>query len=166
MARKAAPYITIKHYVNIENNSVASGAVRNLQIIQGVGQTAVVNSGDVVEGSLVKAAYLELWFKSNSAAGTENKFQFVIEKVPANQDPITFAQMNNLMSYPNKKNVFFVSQGVTGDLTTNSIPVFRDWLMIPKGKQRFGLDDELFMSISATGAAADTCGVSTFKEVK
>ncbi len=164
--RMLAPIVSIKHILNIENASIASAAKRSVQLIQGVAQTAVTAEGDVVEGSIVKAVYIELWFKSNSVAGTENKFQLVIEKVTGDQVPITFAQMNTLMGYPNKKNVLHCAQGVTGDLSTNSIPIFRGWLKIPKGKQRFGLDDELFANISATGAAADTCGLCIFKEYK
>ncbi len=164
--RMLAPIVSIKHYVNRENAVITDGATVNMQIIQGVTQTAVVNFSDVVEGSIVKACYIEIWFKSNATAGTETKFQFVIEKVPANQEPITFTQMNNLMTYPNKKNVLFVSQGVTGDLTTQSIPIHRDWIKLPKGKQRFGLDDELFVSVSTTGGTANVCGIFVFKEYK
>ncbi len=164
--RMLAPIVTIKHMVNMENTVTSDAAVRNIQVAQGVAQTAVANVGDVVEGSLIKAVYLELWFKGNAVAGTEDKFQFVFEKVVANQEPITFTQMNNLMTYPNKKNILFTSQGVTGDLTTQSIPIVRQWFSIPKGKQRMGLDDELFMSVSTTGATANTCGIAIFKEHK
>ncbi len=164
--RMLAPIVSIKHYVNQENASIADNAIRNMQMIQGVGQTAVVNTGDVVEGSIVKAVYIEMWFKGNAAAGTEDKFQLSIEKVPANQEPMTFAQMNTPMGYPNKKNILFYSQGVTGDLTTGSIPIVRGWFKIPKGKQRFGLDDELFVNVTTTGATANTCGFAVFKEYK
>ncbi len=164
--RMLAPIVSIKHYVQFENAVTSDAAARNLQIVQGVAQTLVVNTGDVVEGSIVKAVYLELWFKGNAVAGTEDKFQFLIEKLSQGQDPVTFTQMNNLMAYPNKKNVFFYSQGVTGDLTTGSIPIVRGWFKIPKGKQRFGLEDELFMSVSTTGGTANTCGFATFKEYK
>ncbi len=157
-----APIHSIKHYVNLENVVTSDAAATNRQLIQGV--KTKVNSGDVDEGSVVKAIYIEMWFKGNAVAGTEDKFQLVIEKVIADQVPITFTQMNTLDSYPNKKNVFFYSQGVTGDLTTSSIPVVRGWFKIPKGKQRFGLDDELFVSTSTTGATANTCGFATFKE--
>ncbi len=161
-----APIVSIKHYVNREKETITAGTSKDMQIIQGVAQTAVVNFADVVEGSLVKACYIELWLKSNATAGNEVKFQLVIEKVIGNQAPITFTQMNNLMTYPNKKNVFFVSQGVLGDLTTASLPIVRNWFKIPKGKQRFGLDDELFVSVSATNATADVCGIFVFKEYK
>ncbi len=164
--RMLAPLITIKHYVNIENAQVTSGSVRQIELVQSVGQTAVANASDVVEGSIVKTVYIELWVKSFAPAGTDTKFQLVVEKVPAGATPITFTQMNNLMTYPNKKNVFYVSQGVLGDLSTQSIPIVRQWFMIPKGKQRFGLDDEFIVSVSATAEILQTCGLAIFKEWK
>ncbi len=164
--RMVAPIVSIKHYVNIEKQTPADGTRLSIQIVQGVAQTAVANNTDVVEGSIIKAVYLELWLKSNGTTGNEAKFQLVIEKVTSNQEPISFVQMNNLMSYPNKKNVLFVSQGVLGDLNTDSIPIVRNWFKVPKGKQRFGLDDEFFASVSATNATFDVCGIAVFKEYK
>ncbi len=159
-----APIVAIKHYVNHENAKVLTTARRNIDVV--VAKAATTNAEDVIEGSVVKAVYLELWLHSIADAGTDTKFQFVFEKIVAGQDPITFTQMNNLDTYPNKKNVFFVSQGVMGDKTTASLPVVRNWFKIPRGKQRMGLGDSLVMSISATAFDIDTCGISTYKEYK
>ncbi len=161
-----APLVTIKHYTNIEELNVTSGSTRPIELAQAVVITGITNASDVVEGSIIKTVFLELWLKSNAGAGIDTKFQLVIEKVPAGATSITFTQMNNLMSYPNKKNVLFVSQGVIGDNTTQAIPIVRQWFMIPKGKQRFGLDDRFIATISATGAGIQTCGISIFKEWK
>ncbi len=110
--------ITIKHYINNENQQTAAGAINALELIQGVGQTAVVNAQDTVEGSRISAVFIEHWAKSFAAAGEDVKFQFCLEKVPAGATAITFAQMNALMGYVNKKNILFFSQGVLGDLST------------------------------------------------
>ncbi len=162
----AAPLVTIKHIVQIDNAQIASGAAENIELVQSVGQTAVSNTGDVVEGSIVKTVYIEMWLKSFAAAGEDTKFQLIIEKVPAGATPATFTQMNGLMGYLNKKNILYTTQGVLGDLTTQAIPIVRQWFMIPKGKQRFGLGDELVMSISATAAVIQRCGLAIFKEWK
>ncbi len=156
----------IKHYVQAENAPVASAAVRTIEVVDAVGQSAVANTEDVVEGSLVKAVFLEYWIRSQATAGTDTKFQFCLEKVPAGQSSITFGGMNVVMAYLNKKNILFFSQGVLGDLTTQSVPVVRQWFKIPKGKQRFGLGDNLVVTISATGQSIDTCGFATYKEYK
>ncbi len=164
--RMLAPLVTIKHMLNIENAQIAASAIRTIVIVKAVGQSAVSAVSDVVEGSLVKTCYIEQWLKSFASAGTDVKFQLVLEKVPAGATPITFTQLNNLMTYPNKKNIFFTTQGVLGDLTTQSMPVLRDWYSIPKGKQRFGLDDELVVTIGATSAVLQSCGLAIFKEWK
>ncbi len=161
-----APINAIKHYVQADNATTTDGARRAIAVVTAVAQTGVTNVQDVVEGSLVKAVFLEYWFKGNAVAGTETKFQLVIEKVVAGVASITFTQMNNLFVYANKKNILFYSQGVTGDLTTQSIPIVRNWFRIPKGKQRFGLGDSLVISISTTGATTNTCGFATYKEYK
>ncbi len=137
-----------------------------MEVVDAVADGTITNAEDVTEGSIVKAIYLEMWVKSGATAGNDTKFQFVFEKVPSGATPITFAQMNNLGAYPNKKNVFYVSQGVLGDLTTQAIPVVRNWFKIPKGKQRMGVGDLMIMSVSATGFDIDSCGFSTFKEYK
>ncbi len=164
--RMAAPLVTIKHMLNLENAQIASGAIRQHELVQAVAQTAVTNAQDVVEGSLVKTIYIEQWIKSFANAGEDTKFQAVLEKVPAGAASITFAQMNSLMGYVNKKNILFTSQGVIGDLTTQSLPIMREWYKIPKGKQRFGLGDVLSLTISATAAVIQNCGLSIFKEWK
>ncbi len=137
-----------------------------MDIIDSVSQNTVTNVDDVVEGAIVKAVFLEQWVKSFAAAGEDTKFQLLLEKVPAGATPVTFAQMNTLMSYPNKKNCLFYSQGIIGDLTTQSVPVVRQWFKIPKGKQRFGVGDKLVVTISATAAVIQNCGFSTYKEYK
>ncbi len=166
LRRMLAPLITIKHMINIENAQVASGVANPIELVQAVAQADVAQFTDVVEGSLVKTVFLEMWIKSFAAAGEDTKFQLVLEKVPQNANPITFTQMNNLMTYPNKKNILYTSQGVIGDLTTQSIPIVRQWFMIPKGKQRFGLGDELIVSVSATAAVIQRCGLCIYKEWK
>ncbi len=161
-----APINSIKHYVQAENAVIADGARRNIVVVAAVGQAAVSATSDVVEGSIVKAVFIELWAKSNAVAGTEDKFQFAIEKVNSGAVPLSFTDMNNLMTYDNKKNIFHFGQGVIGDLTVASMPVFRSWILIPKGKQRFGLGDSLELSLSSTGSTMNSCGFFTYKEYK
>ncbi len=162
-----APINSIKHYVQVENAVIASGAKGTSVLVDAVSQAAAgAATSEVLEGSIVKAVFIEIWIKSNASAGADTKFQLVIEKVPVNITGVSFTEMNNLMAYANKKNIFFVSQGVIGDGTTQAIPVVRQWFKIPKGKQRFGLGDRLLVTISATAEAINRCGISTYKEYK
>ncbi len=161
-----APINSIKHYVQIENATIASAAVGASELIDAVSQNLVANVSDVVEGSIIKAVFIEIWVKSNADAGADTKFQLIVEKIPQGNIAPTFAQMNNLMTYPNKKNVLLFSQGVIGDGTTQAIPVVRQWFKIPKSKQRFGLGDRFLVTVSATGFEINRCGFATYKEYK
>ncbi len=162
--RMVAPINSVKHYVQNENSQLASGAIRTMPVATAVAQDAIVNTDDVTEGSVVKNVYIEHWVKSFAAAGTDTKFQFLLEKVVSGQASVTFAQLNNLAAYPNKKNVLFFSQGVIGDLTTQSIPVVRNWFKNPK--PRMGLGDVLVATLSATAEVIQNCGFMTYKEYK
>ncbi len=77
---------------------------------------------------------------------------------------MTYAQSLNLGAYPNKKNILYTTQGVIGGRDTQAIPVMRQWLLIPKGKQRMGLADKVEVTIASTGTAMQRCGIFTFKE--
>ncbi len=118
MARLGTIVNSIKHYVQHENAVVGSAAVRTIEVIDTVGQAAVANANDVVEGAVIKAVFIEMWIKSGATAGNDTKFQLSIEKLPAGGTLNTFAGMNNMMAYLNKKNVLYFTQGVIGDLTT------------------------------------------------
>ncbi len=148
----------------MENATIATGARRGIVLVDAEIAPAVTATSDVKEGSIVKAIFIESWIKSNASAGTDTKFQLQLEKVPSGQDGATFTNLNNMQAYENKKNTLFFSQGVIGDLTTQAIPVVRNWFKIPKGKQRFGLGDRLVLNISATAAEVNNCGFSTYKE--
>ncbi len=161
-----APIISVKHYVQFDVSSGADASRRSLAVVHAVKQEGIANASDVTEGSVVKAVFIELWVKSSAPAGTENKFQFAIEKVPAGAAPLSFVDMNTLDVYQNKKNILYFTQGVLGDLTVQSFPVFRQWILLPKGKQRFGFDDDLTIALSSTGSANFSCGFATYKEYK
>ncbi len=162
--RMLAPINTVKHYVQMENTSTATGARRSVELVDAIVAPATAGTESVKEGAIVKAIFIELWVKSSATAGTFTKFQLAFEKVPTAVAPLTFTQMNNLQAYENKKNILFFSQGVIGDLTTQALPVVRQWFKVPKGKQRMGLGDRLVLAISATSQAIQTCGFATFKE--
>ncbi len=161
-----APINSVKHYVQIEEAALSDGAARNNVLVDAVAPPGASSTDAVIEGAIIKAIYVEYWIKSNASAGTDVKFQFAVEKVPTGAAAVTFTQLNNMQVYDNKKNVLYFSQGVLGDLTTSSMPVFRSWILIPKGKQRFGLGDRFVISLGGTGATIQNCGFSTYKEYR
>jgi len=157
------PINSIKHIVQHTQTTVASAAVASLQDVKGRAFQSSVNSADdVIQGAVIKAIYIELWLLGNSTS--ETSFVIMFEKSPGGQANPTFTEMSTLDSYSNKKNVLYTTQGLIGANTTNAVPIYRGWLKIPKGKQRFGLNDDFTINIAALGATGvDFCGVTIYK---
>jgi len=166
--RMLAPINSNKHYVHRTNVQLASGAIQNNVIVDAVVAPATGNAFDVEEGSVVKAVYIEIWLASAGAAAATNQFSLTVEKLPNNLVAMTFAQSANLGAYTNKKNILYTTQGVLVSAAsgTTSIPIIRQYILIPKGKQRMGLSDRLMVNISATGQPLNICGIFTYKEYR
>ncbi len=152
---------SIKHYVHTPATGIASGAALEIALVSTIAKgAAVALASDVEEGTIVQAVYVEYWAKADNPNFTVNAAIF---KRPAGVVAPSFAQMANLGSYPNKKNILEFHQGLapSGDQV---IALFRHWIAIPKGKQRMGLGDVVSIKVSFTGSAGDICGFATFKE--
>ncbi len=146
-----------KHYVHLPVTVVTNGARTNVFILLADNSLAAATSVRV--GSVVKAVYVELWVDSATASKTVSA---CVYKLSDGTSP-TFGEMSNMTTYSNKKNVFEFHQGLA-PTTGNIIPLFRQWIKIPKGKQRIGLGDSIKISVAATGANMNMCGVFVFKE--
>ncbi len=167
--RRMTPVINSnKHYVTRSNVVIASSGIRNDVIANAVVAPANSATNEVEEGSIVKAVYIELWIVGSGAVGTIGQYNLAIEKKPANAPVMTFTNSVNLGSYLNKKNILFAAQAnITSVLDGGlPIPVFRQWILIPKGKQRMGLGDDIVVNTSATGQEIQLCGLFTYKEFR
>ncbi len=152
-----------KHIVQHTQFTVASATVTGQKDVNSRVLLSVNTADDVIEGSVVKAVFVERWLLGAIAAN-HTSFVIICEKAGGAVPDITFAQMAALHNYPNKKNILWTSQGLLGDNQTNAVPIIRDWVRIPKGKQRFGLNDQFRVSIAAIGADdLFGCGVSIYK---
>ena len=152
-----------KHIVQFPINEIATGIV---QVIPFVVAVNVVNKDvatEVEEGAIVKAIYIELWLQNQSNLGTSI---VTVIKRSNNQQGTTFAESANLFAFPEKKNIFFSHEGLTSnDGVGNPTNIIRGWLKIPKSKQRFGLGDNLSMTISNVSAnELNSCGLAIYKE--
>ncbi len=162
-----APIVSVKHYIPHTNALIAAGGLRNNILANAVTVgNAHANVEDVTEGSLVKAVHLDMWVINGGTTGTSAQFTAILEKVPAGQTPATVAQLLNLQSYPNKKNILHSFQGnltagVDGSMST---PYMRGWFKIPKGKQRMGLSDQIVVSLTPVAQGCEICGMAVYKE--
>ncbi len=156
-----SPITSNKHYVHIPVTVVVSGSRTQFTLVDAIARGAAVSgSFEVTEGATVKAVYIELWIDGVTASKTVNA---CVLKRPASVSGPTAAQMSNMGSYPNKKNVLEFHQGLA-PTEGNQMALFRHWIKIPKGKQRFGLDDLIVVIVNAVGTNVNVCGFCTFKE--
>ncbi len=138
-----------------------AGTVKLFQLVEAVAVQNVTASRHVVQGASVKAIYIEMWIL---AGGQQpGSITMTVEKLPAGATAPNFTDMATLNSYKNKKNIFYTTQGVTGDANSNPIPFLRQWIKIPKGKQRMGLGDLIIATLSANVEDATHCGLIIYK---
>ncbi len=119
----------------------------------------------VAVGAVIKAIFLEYWYLGEGAQPCT--VTWILEKIPAAAGSAVQAEMQDLDTYTNKKNIFKMGQGIIGDSNSNPIPIIREWVKIPKGKQRFGLGDSLKFTVSCIGETdngLEVCGFALYKE--
>lgn len=157
------PIHSVKHIVQSPISEITTGTAENILICTAVESTIANLSTEVPEGSVIKAVYVEMWLQNTSSLGHSI---VVLEKTSLTNNGATFTNLGNLFAYINKKNILFTHEGLTSnDGNANPLPVIRQWFKIPKGKQRFGLGDRLFLSISNPSAnGLNRCGMFIYKE--
>ncbi len=157
---------SVKHYVQFPIDQIATGTIQNVLLARGVESTVANLATEVAEGTLIKAIQIQLLLQNT---GTLGEFIVIVEKVIAGLTGPTFAQAAALFTYQNKKNIFFVSQGLTSnDGVGNPQQIMgpNDWFKIPKGKQRMGLGDGIMLSIANVSANdLNRCGKAVYKEM-
>ncbi len=149
---------TEKHYQHTLVTSVATGGIQEVELIDASASPTQAN--EVREGAIVKAIYVEYWVTGDVSNST---VAAAVVKLPSGASPPTFGNLSNLGAYINKKNVLEFHQGLMPS-NGNIVPMFRHWILIPKGKQRFGLGDKLSITFSSTAATLEICGFATYKE--
>ncbi len=154
---------SVKHYRQIPISQIVTGVLESTIIIAAVESTVANTNQEVPEGSSIKAVYFEMWVQNE---GTLGEFILTVTKVPEAGSGPTFAEHAALFTYTNKKNILYTTQGLTpNDGVSGPVPILRQWIKIPKSKQRFGLGDRLILSISNVSANdLVRCGFTTYKE--
>lgn len=155
---------SVKHFVTSSNTDLAGGSTREIVLVNAITKDAQRGfTSDVSEGAIVKAVHCELWLNGRGS-NTTVQFVAVLLKLPAGVARPDANDMVNLQAYPNKKNILYTTQGVLDEQGSQSIPIMRSWFKIPKGKQRFGLGDQLSVVILALGADMANCSIYIYKE--
>ncbi len=152
-----------KHIVQTPISQITTGTRENIIIFQAVESTIANSAIEVEEGALVKAVFVEMWLQNQGNLGHAIA---ILEKCTDAQVGASFGEMASLFTYTNKKNILWTHEGLTSnDGTSLPIPIIRQWVKIPKGKQRMGLGDSMRLSISNPSSnSLDRCGMFVFLE--
>ncbi len=152
-----------KHYVQTTLSTITTGAKLDIVVVKAVEDTSANLGNEVAEGSTIKAVYFEMWVIGTV---TDQFFTAVIVKLPGGLGGPTVSNLADLNTWDNKKNILYTTQGLaSNDGIAMPLPLFKGWIKIPKGKQRFGLGDKLqFVIMSRGDASLKVCGFNTYKE--
>ncbi len=151
---------SVKHYIQYTLTQVMSGTTAAFSVIVAE-QDYEGAANRVPVGAVVKAVYIELW--GMGPAAQPGTLSMSVEKVVAGAPSMTFLQAQSLHDYPNKKNIYYFTQGLVGDANSNPIPYIRQWIKIPKGKQRFGLGDKIVINVTSISEDNEFCGMAIVK---
>ncbi len=153
---------SIKHYVQYSIFTVVGGTVVSKTIANAVATDVSQGIDKVVEGSSVKAIYVELRARAGDTVGASG--QMIVFKAQADTGNPNAVDMAALGDWDNKRNIFYTTMGLFNDQDADAIALFKGWIKIPRGKQRFGLGDDLNFSIFSPSVDLQVCGFATYKE--
>ncbi len=154
---------TKKHFVQVTLSTATTGTT-NVELFLSSVETTLANTNvEVAEGSIVTAFYAEIWAIGSVS---DQFFTAIICKLPGGVGNVLQADLVDLNSYDNKKNIFYTTQGLaSNDGIAGPYPLVKGWFKVPKSKQRFVLGDKLQFAISSRGSATITyCGFFMYKE--
>ncbi len=154
-----------KHYFQIAQATVAQAAIVNTVVVSAI-EGARSQPQHVAEGAIVKAVWLELWCQNDSAS-VIGSFTAGLYKNPGGTNVLLSADAAALHDYDNKKNLFYTTQALAPTDDSQLMLIHKGWIKIPKGKQRFGLGDEIAVFIrnnNATALDIAFCGLVIYKE--
>ncbi len=154
-----------KHIFQISQATVGQAAIVNTVFADGQEATGLTPTA-IEEGAIVKACYVEFWVSQDSAS-VVGSYTVALFKLPGVGTAAASADLAALHDWDNKKNIFFSAQGLLTPNDGGQVPVLRGWYKIPRGKQRFGLNDRMVIAIrnnNATAIDINFCGLVIYKE--
>jgi len=153
-----------KHILQKTLTNVGAGTA-DTTIVAHATEAVSVTPEAVEVGAIVKAVWAEIWLQDSSAS-TAGSFTAIFFKNPGGNANATAANLAALHDYDNKKNILYTTQGLSPTTDSGVLPIMRQWVKIPKGKQRMGLGDKLNFVLRNNNGTPDTniCGHFQFKE--
>ncbi len=149
----------------MSQGTIAQAALLTVNVVEGI-EGAMAQPEHVREGASVKAVFVELWLQNDSAS-VVGSFNGIVFKNPGGANNPSAADMAALHDWDNKKNILFTSQGLTPQTDSGVFPFCKQWIKIPKGKQRIGLGDKIQIVVrnsNATAIDVAFCGFCVYKD--
>ncbi len=167
MPRKIPIGILKNHRKHIVQNSLfvaASGGKAGINLVDAVNVADITSTNPILvrEGCTIKAVYLEYWCTGDDVV--QSTQVSLVEKLPNNTSPVSAADMADLDEYENKNNILEMHMGLNNPEDGVAQPLFRGWITIPKGKQRFALGEKLSISFLGQSDGLQMCGFAIYKE--
>ncbi len=159
------PIHSKKHYVQLSQSQVSQSAVLVTTVLLSA-ETPSSTPTTIEEGAIVKAVYAEVW-ASNASSSLIGSFTAGMYKSPGDGNAITAGEAAALHDWANKKNLLYTTQALVAPTDGGLLLLYKGWIKIPKGKQRFGLNDKMqwfLRNNNATAVDIETCGIFIFKE--
>ncbi len=150
-----------KHIIQNSLRTVTSGNVEVLTLAEAV-DVPGTNNTHVAVGAVIKALNVENWVITGDTA--HGSIVMAIMKLPGGVNVPNAAEMANLNDYANKKNIFYLTMGLTNDSANSAIMNGPGLVLIPKGKQRMGLGDEWVQVSFSQALDQILCGKVIYKE--
>ncbi len=161
------PVNRIKHVVD-SAATLAKATVLPTSLIIAVDSPVLANTNEVVTGSKVHGIYLKVEIASNDAidVGALPNTYLAVYKNPGNNlatiDPTTVGSNDNKRFVIHQEMVMIENKGQGG----NPRILFNGVIAIPKGYQRFGPNDRLFMSVRSQALDIVQCIQCHYKEFR
>ncbi len=156
----------LKHIVD-NNSTVSAGVTLPTVLILGRDAPVIAATREVETGSKVHGIFLNVQIQGNqiSSGGIPNIYMAVYKSKGGNIPTIDPTATG---SNPDKSNIIHQEMGMfqSDSVDGNPKTLFKGVIVIPKGLQRFGLDDELVMTLRSTAINYKNCSQCIYKEFR
>ncbi len=155
---------TLKHVVDLQGGLGVNVQQEEILVDAEDNPVFATNPQQINTSSSVNAIFLNVQVAATSTAALANVYMYVA-KNPGNA--ITMPQANVVGKSNDRKHVLHQEMIMT-EKNTTAIPrtLFKGVIRIPRGKQRFGIEDRLSIFLLSPGTTYDYCIQCIYKEIK
>ncbi len=155
---------TLKHVVDLQGGLIVNTQAEEILVDATDAPVAATNPQEIENTSSINAVFLNVQVAATSTAALANVYMYVA-KNPGNN--LTMPNANAVGKSDNRRHVLHQEMIMT-EKNTTAIPrtLFKGVIKIPRGKQRFGVDDRLSIFLLSPGTTYDYCIQCIYKEIK